>query len=48
MREALDACLATDEEIELAKRGELGDVLFGEEEEEDDDEEEEEDVDDKE
>jgi G3E family GTPase len=48
VREALDACLATDEEIELAKRGELGDVLFGEEEEEDDDEEEEEDVDDKE
>ena len=34
MRRALDACLATDGEMELAERGELSDVLFGEEEEE--------------
>ena len=34
MRRALDACLAKDGEIELAEKGELNVVLFGEEEEE--------------
>lgn len=34
MRRALDACPAKDGEIELAEKGELSDVLYGEEEEE--------------
>ena len=38
VRCTLDACLATDEEIELAKRAKLSDVLFGEEEEEEEEE----------